>query len=90
MDKRSNHNYVHLLQLMPPSREPMKVMLRKLMSRATQRSFETRINMDEFLEELLMIRECGTMELPPNTVRRFRRYQQTDTLECAGFSLSNM
>jgi hypothetical protein len=67
----------------------MKVMLRKLVSRATQRSLAAKYNMDDLLEELLLLRDCGKMELPPNTVRKFRRHQKEDTLECAGFNLSN-
>jgi hypothetical protein len=75
---------------MCPAEAPLKVLLRKLIENyRSQLDIFQRVDRDEFVEEMRLIRRNKNIELPPNWVRRFYKKGKLDSLACAGFRLSN-
>jgi hypothetical protein len=75
---------------MSPAEEPLTVLLRKLIDNyRSQHDIFQRFDRDEFVEEMWLIRRKKKIELPPNWVRGFYKKGKLDSLNCAGFRLSN-
>lgn len=82
---------IRILQLFRSNQQPLTVVLNKLLSQAATKHRQFWIGMDQerFQLEMRLIRNTGKLELPPSTVFSMRKLGKLQTMECAGFTITN-
>lgn len=75
---------------MPPAQEPLKVLVKKLLIRASRRNLQKQLDLRELEKELLYIRRTGHIEYPTNYLKGFRQATgRQATLIFEGFELTD-